>query len=249
MPSHVVVWFSCGAASAVAARKTLELYPAAVVRVVNTPIAEEDPDNRRFLADVEQWLGVKIEIAVNDKWPDNSADTVWKKRRYMSGNAGAPCTLELKKKARHQWEDRNPGFRPVLGFTADEMKRIERFRQTERRDLLAPLLDLGLTKKDCFRIVTAAGIDLPAVYQRGYPNANCIGCVKVTTPTYWNHVRRDSPEVFEKRATLSRELGVKLVRVKGKRIQLDELSPNALGAPMETIDFECGLFCGEDALE
>ena len=48
----VVVWFSCGAASAVAAKKSVERWGGyADVRVVNNPVAEEHPDNRRFLED------------------------------------------------------------------------------------------------------------------------------------------------------------------------------------------------------
>ena len=56
--STIAVWFSCGAASAVAAKLTLERWGNSCnVRIINNPVAEEDPDNRRFLADVEQWLG------------------------------------------------------------------------------------------------------------------------------------------------------------------------------------------------
>ena len=54
----IVVWFSCGVASAVAAKLTIDQYEAThEIRVVNNPVAEEDNDNRRFLKDVEQWLG------------------------------------------------------------------------------------------------------------------------------------------------------------------------------------------------
>ena len=52
--STIVCWFSCGAASAVAAKYTIDQYNnRCTVRVVNTPVAEEDDDNRRFLADVD----------------------------------------------------------------------------------------------------------------------------------------------------------------------------------------------------
>ena len=51
----IVVWFSCGAASAVAAKKTIEKYGSTHnVVVVNTPIYNEHPDNQRFLKDVEK---------------------------------------------------------------------------------------------------------------------------------------------------------------------------------------------------
>ena len=54
----IAVWFSCGAASAVAAKKTLERYSTyCTVRVINNPVKEEHEDNQRFLRDVEKWLG------------------------------------------------------------------------------------------------------------------------------------------------------------------------------------------------
>mgnify|MGYP001162980698 CR=1 FL=1 len=47
---EITVWFSCGAASAVAAKKTIEIYGAKNnIRIVNNPVKEEHPDNQRFL--------------------------------------------------------------------------------------------------------------------------------------------------------------------------------------------------------
>lgn len=242
----IVVWFSCGAASAEAAIKTVELYGGKCnVRIVNNPVAEEHPDNTRFLKDVEKTVGVEIERAINSKYPSCSAVEVWERRSFMSGPEGAPCTLELKKKARQQFESENKIDWHVLGFTADEKRRSDNFINAERNNVLPVLVDMGITKKDCFDILTKAGIRLPEMYRLGYPNANCIGCVKATSPTYWNHVRKTHPEVFEQRARQSRELGARLVRVKNERIFLDELDPNAKGRPMKSMDFDCGLFCEE----
>ena len=54
----IAVWFSCGAASAVAAKMTIDKYGKDYrVLVVNNPIKEEDEDNVRFKKDVEQWIG------------------------------------------------------------------------------------------------------------------------------------------------------------------------------------------------
>ncbi len=242
----VVVWFSCGAASAVAALKTMELYADRCnVRIVNNPVVEEHEDNKRFLKDVEKWLGVTVEYATNEKYPSCSAVDVWEKRQFMSGPIGAPCTLELKKMARRQFEDRNEIDWHVLGFTADEKKRSDNFIRGERENLLPVLIDAGITKADCFNILRQAGIKLPEIYSLGYPNANCIGCVKATSPTYWNHVRKMHPDVFKERAEQSRRIGAKLVRYKNERIFLDELPEDAKGAPMKNMDFECGIFCEE----
>lgn len=242
----IAVWFSCGAASAVAAKKTVEIYGGLdKIRVLNNPVAEEDEDNRRFLKDVEEWIGIPVETVASSRYPSASAVDVWSKRKFMSGPLGAPCTLELKKFARQEWENSNHVDYHVLGFTLDEKKRHDRFVLTERSNVLPVLIDEGITKKDCYSIIQEAGIELPRVYKQGYPNANCIGCVKATSPTYWNHVRKVHPEVFEQRAVQSRELGVRLTRVKGKRIFLDELDPDVKGRSMKGLDFECGIFCEE----
>mgnify|MGYP001200090476 FL=1 len=242
----IAVWFSCGAASAVAAYKTIEKYKDThTIRIINNPVIEEDSDNIRFLKDVEKWLGVKVETARNPKFPDNSAVSVWDKRKFMSGVAGAPCTTELKKNARYLWEKENKPDYHVLGFTFDEVKRHERFIISERDNVIPVLIDHRITKSDCYQILQEQGIQLPRVYTQGYPNANCIGCVKATSPTYWNHVREKHESVFNERAKQSRKLGAKLVRHKGERIFLDELPTDAKGRPMKNMDFECGIFCEE----
>jgi len=241
----IAVWFSCGAASAVAAKKTLELYPDCDIRILNSPIVEEDEDNRRFLDDVQEWLGRPIEIIRSDKFPSQSAVEVWDKRRFMSSVSGAPCTVELKKVPRQIWEANNEVDWHVLGFTAEEEHRAKRFVLTERDNLLPVLVDERIGKVECMEIISTAGITLPRVYKMGYPNANCIGCVKATSPTYWNLVRRTHPEVFEQRAKQSRDIGVKLTRVNNERIFLDELDKDYEGQPIKSGFAECGLFCEE----
>ena len=239
----IAVWFSCGAASAVAAKRTLDLYGGRCsVRVLNNPVAEEDEDNRRFLRDVQEWLGVEIEDVRNSDYPNASAVEVWNRRSAMSFPRGAPCTLELKKRARYEWEESNPVDWHVLGFVAGEEKRHAQLAGMGE-PLLPVLIDERITKADCYQIIQDAGLTLPRMYHLGYPNANCIGCVKATSPTYWNHVRKIHPEVFASRAEQSRLLGVRLVRVQGERIFLDELDPNAVGRPLKNMQFECGLFC------
>lgn len=163
----------------------------------------------------------------------------------MSGVAGAPCTLELKKKARQEWEANNHHDFMVLGFTADEKKRHELFKSRERSNIVPVLIDLGITKEMCFKIIKDAGIELPRIYKLGYPNANCIGCVKATSPTYWQLVKKQHPEVFAQRAEQSRKIGVRLVRVNNKRMFLDEMPEDAKGRSLKNMSFECGIFCEE----
>lgn len=242
----IAVWFSCGAASAVAAKKTIEKYgDICTVRVLNNPILEEDVDNQRFLRDVEKWLGVTIETVINPKWPGCSVVEVWEKRKFMAGRKGAPCTLVLKKEARYFWEKTNKADWHVLGFTLEEQDRYTNFVTGEKENTLPILIEAKITKADCFTIIQEAGLTLPATYVNGLPNSNCYGCPKSTSPTYWNLIRKVKPEIFEARAEISRRLGARLVRVKNKRIFLDELSPDAKGRSLKNLNFECGIFCEE----
>lgn len=242
----IVVWFSNGAASAAAAYETIKRYGSSCdVRLVNNPIIEEDEDNLRFQRDVSAWLGQPIILHGNPEYPKNSAVDIWERRKAMVFPHGAPCTVHGKKEARQDYERRHKVDWHVLGFTADEKSRHDRFVLTERSNVLPVLIDAGMTKNDCGTLIRFHGIDLPRVYFEGYPNANCIGCVKATSPTYWNLVRNTRPAVFEDRAEQSRRLGVRLVRHKGKRIFLDELPADAKGRPLASLSFECGIFCEE----
>ncbi|MDK4730529.1 hypothetical protein [Rhizobium phaseoli] len=242
----IAVWFSNGAASAVAAYQTLQRYGNLCdVRIINNPVLEEDEDNLRFGRDVATWLGQPIISHNSPVYPTASAVDVWDKRGAMVFPRGAPCTVHLKKEARQDYERQHKVDWHVLGFTADEAGRHARFVLTERSNVLPILIEAGLTKADCAALLQANGIALPRVYAEGYPNANCIGCVKATSPTYWNLVRRTRPETFDARAEQSRRLGARLVRYRGKRIYLDELPEDAVGRSLKTMTVECGIFCEE----
>ena len=150
----IAVWFSCGAASAVAAKITLDMYQDTnEIHILNNPILEEGEDNQRFLRDVSEWLGHPIEHVTSKTFPNQSVKEVWEKRKYMSGIAGAPCTYELKKKPRQEWEEIHKPDWTVLGFTSEEKKRAERFKLTERESLLTPLINCGFDKQACFDVI------------------------------------------------------------------------------------------------
>lgn len=237
---RIVVWFSCGAASAVAAHEALKKYPAERVAVVYCDTSRnEHPDNMRFLTDVEDWLGITVERIASTKYA--TVEDVFDARSYMAGIAGAPCTVEMKKVPRFAYQRADDIH--VFGFTADEQNRRERFDDNNpelNTDWV--LIDAGITKDECLHRVDEAGISLPVLYGLGYNNNNCLGCVKATSARYWNMVRRDFPLVFEQRAKQSRKIGARLTRVKGVRVFLDELPADYLPSePLE--DISCGPDC------
>lgn len=165
----------------------------------------------------------------------------------MAGVGGAPCTMILKKQARQHWQTENKPDYHVLGFTVEEKKRHERFITTELDNVLPMLIAEGYTKQECLDYMLKQGIEPPRVYRMGFPNANCIGCVKAGSATYWNHVRKMFPDVFQHRAEQSRRIGAKLGYYKGERIFLDELPEDAVGRSMKSMKFDCGIFCEEEA--
>ena len=229
---RTISWFSCGAASAVAAK----LSPGSVLAYCY--VANEHPDNLRFLKDCEKWIGTEILVLKSEKYAD--CWQVWEERRYLNGPAGALCTVEMKKKVRQKFSQ--PDDIHVFGFTVEEMHRAERFcRNNPEIEARFPLIQHGLGKGDCYDIIRDAGIALPAMYKLGYHNANCVGCVKGGSG-YWNKIRRDFPAVFERMAAIEESIGASCMNGKPLRT----LDPNA-GTEDELQLDECGLFCGENS--
>lgn len=242
----IAVWFSNGAASAIALQETLRRYGSLCkVVAVNNPVAEEDSDNIRFAQDVMVWLSCPIVYWRSRRFPSGSAVEVWETEKAMAFPHGAPCTKHLKRIARQEYESCHRVDWHVFGFAAEEQDRHNDFVLSERSNVLPVLIDAGLTRQDCYDRLLAEGVAPPRVYAEGYPNANCIGCVKATSPTYWNHVRQTRPAIFAARAEQSRRLNVRLVRYKGQRVFLDELPPDAVGRPMKSMKIECGIVCEE----
>ncbi len=203
--SRIVCQFSCGAASAVATKLTLAQHgKTRMVEVINAYLLEEHADNRRFAADCEGWFGRHINV-LRDERDGASTIRVFRRKQFMMGPRGAPCSRALKRDLLDKWKQ--PGDVMVLGFTAEETDRLDDFRERNPdRPVLAPLIDAGLGKDDCKAMVERAGIALPAMYRLGYDNANCIGCVK-GGEGYWRAIREDFPEQFEANCLVQDEIG------------------------------------------
>jgi hypothetical protein len=238
--TRTLVWFSGGAASAVAAKIVLKTVPDAIL--VRCETGNEDPDNHRFERDVENWLGRKVTLLKSNDYA--SVPDVWKARRYMAGISGAPCTVEMKIVPRLAFQ--RPTDIHVFGYTADkqDVSRFERLKANyPELTVQAPLIKYDLPKAAVFTLLERAGIALPRSYAMGFPNANCLqsGCVKATSAAYWALYRQHFPEGFAKTAALARELNVRLCRIAGKRQFIDEIPegyPTA-DAIVPACDFIC----------
>jgi len=244
---RVVVWFSCGVTSAVAAKMTLSKYKGLLpVEIIYTDPGAEHKDNFRFMKDCEKWFGQKVKILKSEKYED--IWDVFEKTRYLAGVKGARCTTELKKKLRQDYQKVWSDIQ-VFGFDSGEKHRAEKFRNNNPEVYLAtPLIDENISKPDSMAMMKKAGIELPITYKMGYRNANCIGCPKGQSG-YWNKIRIDFPEVFKRMSAVERKLNVAINKSyagdkKRKRVFLDELDPDA-GRYNEEPNIECGLLCNE----
>ena len=239
--NRYVSWFSCGAASAVATKMAIST--GRPITIAYCEVKEEHEDNKRFLKDCEEWFGQKIKVLGNDKY-NRSIYEVFRKTKYLKEPSGARCTGELKKKVRKDFE--KVGDVQIFGYTVEEQNRVNRFIDANNDiDIWPILIEKGLTKNDCLAMIQNAGIELPKMYKLGYHNNNCIGCVKGEAG-YWNKIRVDFPDVFEKMAQTEELLGRTVTKIykNGElhRPTLRELPENAGDYPRE-LDIECGIFC------
>jgi 3'-phosphoadenosine 5'-phosphosulfate sulfotransferase (PAPS reductase)/FAD synthetase len=234
---RTVIWFSAGAASAVAAKLTLAETPQNVEIVYTNP-GSEHPDNQRFIQDCEQWFDHPIKQIRSQEYVDTW--DVWEKRKFIVSPQGAPCTTFLKKRLRQQYQ-RYDDIQ-VFGYTSEEKHRADRFReQNPEVNLKTPLIEHSLAKNDVLAIIERAQIELPAMYKLGYTNNNCIGCPKGGIG-YWNKIRRDFPETFQKMSDLEQKLGTSILKDKDGPIWLQSLDPQR-GNHQNEPAIDCSLFC------
>lgn len=230
-------WFSAGVSSAVATKRALEKYGD--VRIIYIHIDDQHPDTNRFIDDCESWFDVEIERLQS---PLKSVNNACRSAGFVNSPYGASCTRLLKKRVRKMWEsDRNEVYDYVWGFDVSELKRAKRISETTPDcKHIFPLMDAGIDKRMAHGILESAGIKRPLMYEMGYPNNNCIGCLKGGMG-YWNKIRCDFPEVFELRCQLEEIVGGRVF----KGFNLREL-PQDKGRKLKVIVPECGIFCEEN---
>ena len=208
-----------------------------VDEIIYTHVENQHPDSLRFLHDCEKLLRQKITILQSDRFKD--VDDVIEKTRCINTPYGAPCTQRLKRDVRKEWERKNSDHHIyVWGFDRNETARANRIVKTMTDyEHEFPLIENNLSKEDAHGLAERLGLKRPVMYDMGYPNNNCVGCVKASAG-YWNKIRVDFPEVFERRARQEREIGHSCIN----GTFLDELDPKAGNMKQEVME-ECGIFC------
>jgi hypothetical protein len=230
-----VSWFSTGVSSAVATKLAID----SIDQIIYTHIDDQHPDTMRFLKECEVWFGRSIDIIKSPYECVENALLGAGGRGYVNGPAGAPCTRFLKRRVRKEWElTQKDQLTYIWGMDKGEVERAKRLSDNmPDQSHRFPLIEHGASKEKAHKILMASGIKRPAMYDLGYGNNNCIGCVKGGMG-YWNKIRIDFPEVFASRAKLERRIGGTCI----KGVYLDELDPDR-GRGQKPVLEDCGLMC------
>lgn len=250
MKNIYLCWFSAGITSTVACKLALDKFGKDNCVIYYQDTGQVHPDNQRFINDCQNWFGKEIKIVKSEKY--SSPIDVFQKTKFINTAGGAPCTQALKKDVRILIQGQNnlPLFGlkefQVFGFEYEksQINRAIRFlEQYPDTNPIFPLIEAKLDKNNCAYILKKAGIELPTMYKLGYKNNNCIGCVKGGMG-YWNKIKKDFPEIFNKMAKLERELKATAIFDKKNKtnIYLDELKENQGNHNKEVMP-ECSNFC------
>lgn len=226
-----VAWLSAGVSSFIATyleRETID-------KIIYLHIEDQHEDTMRFVKDCEKLLQKKIEILQS---PYLNVDNVARQFGYVNSPKMAKCTEVLKKRVRKQWERGKKDLVYVWGYDWNEKGRAESTEKSQpKQNHVFPLIDRILSKDEAHGMSRKLGLIRPKMYDIGYSNNNCKGCVKGGMG-YWNKIRIDFPDVFTARAKMERDIGHTCLN----GIYLDELDPTA-GRIEDEILEDCGIMC------
>ena len=235
-PKKKVCWISAGVSSFVAGYLEKET----IDEFIYIDISDQHPDSMRFIKDCEKALEKPIQILRNREYASVEDAVLAAGMIRNPYNMFYPCTNWLKKRVRKEWEEENKAYDLIYvwGMDLAEKDRANRlYDSTPNAAHQFPLIQRNMTKEEAHGLCAALGIKRPMMYDLGYPNNNCVGCLKGGMG-YWNKIRQDFPDVFEKRARLERIIGASIL----KKYFLDELPLDA-GRELKPIMEDCNLFC------
>ena len=208
--NDIICWWSGGITSAVACRLSVDFFGIDRCRFVMIDTKNEHEDTYRFKNDCATWYGKEIEVITEIGGDYQSIQEVWRKHKSLNVATGAICSTKLKRRVREKWQKDVDFTHQVFGFEFDK-KEFNRARSLSMNhpDVkpIYPLLMMGYDKERCIEIVEQAGIEVPIMYQMGFRNNNCFatGCVQGGIG-YWQKMKRDFPEKFNKMAEIEHEL-------------------------------------------
>jgi hypothetical protein len=186
--------------------------------------------------------GTPIDLYDHLHRPIRSIDIPVRMANGAPGNRN--CTVEFKIKPIARWIKRNaPDCVLGKGISTDEPHRATPSRESDGYTSAYPLIELGLSRQDCLRLVAEAGLPQP-------PKSSCWFCPYKTTDQ-WITMRQERPELFERVIQLEEMLNAKRaaigkvqVFISGRCKPLSVAIPDQLGLFPSWVDEQDGCESG-----
>jgi len=194
-----VVMYSGGVTSFEAARRAIEKHGKDNVRLWFADTLIEDEDLYRFNDDVEEYLGVDIEVISEGL----SVWDVFFKERFIGNTRADPCSKILKREAlRKKLKKEYPNPDDVVVILGmDDIEDCNRWKAAEKAQapysVWFPLMDgEPMMKTDIIRWLQENDIEPPRLYKMGFKHNNCGGfCVKAGLGQF-AHLYKTMPERY-----------------------------------------------------
>jgi hypothetical protein len=201
-----VVKFSGGAASAVVAKIVIDEQGHDDVILLYCDTKSEHPDADRFRLQVCDYLRHEMTVVSDGR-------DIWQlidDEHCLPSHFIPFCTRILKAEPSDKFlKSINEEFIEYLGFTMDEIRRVQRAyarAASEGKHIAFSLLERGISSDECKRIIREEWrICLPEPYKFLKHN-NCIPCFK-GGKRYWIEVAKHYPEQFEMACKKEEKIG------------------------------------------
>ncbi|PKU52581.1 phosphoadenosine phosphosulfate reductase domain-containing protein [Lysinibacillus fusiformis] len=235
-----IAMFSGGAASAYVAYLMTLKHGKEKSQLFFTNTLWEHKDNRRFMLEVAEEIGIEI----TEKKDGRTPEEVFEETRFLGNSRLAKCSSELKVRQTMIYleELRDQGYEPVLyfGIGKHEKRRRENLEELYSHFLIPrdgeeqpvktvfPLYESNISDDEIKKIITEEwGIELPQMYNLGFSHANCGGrCVRGGF-NHYKHLYETWPEVYIKQEEMENKLrdqlgNVTILKRNGKPYTLEE---------------------------
>lgn len=175
-------------------------------------------------------------------WVLRSTSSVYLPLRTADGAPGnRSCTGDFKIKVVARWLKAHGATaeKPAvsgLGISVDEFQRARSSSGFSWQQLTYPLLDLHLTRRDCQRIIGAAGLPLPA-------KSSCYFC-PFHRIADWRRLRVERPDLFARAVEIEQVLSARSVRLGRPPVWLTRY-----GRPLDQVIGDQSAFDFEDSCE
>lgn len=193
--SKVIVFYSGGISSFVAAKLAIEKYGTEKTELVFTDTKTEDEDLYRFLKESADALSAKLKVLADgrDVWQ------VFSDVRFVGNSKVDPCSQYLKRKVAKKYVNETCDESALLVFGIDEFE-THRIPAIEKnylpRRCWFPLTETIIGYSQRFEILRRLNIRPPRLYELGFSHNNCGGfCVKAGQAHFAN-LYRTMPERY-----------------------------------------------------